>query len=158
MSGPGSRSSGVPKSSDRKACEQEAADLHRHDRNRPSHDAPFRQYAANRALRIDKAKSTTLGLQLVLDLRFSRALLAPVAGLGADLLQDRLQHLERRKDVLARELARARRRACGKGGPDRLVLLVVAQVQPVDRVVAGRPDGGAAEGSPCALRQLLDKR
>src|SRR5579864_6117676 len=66
--------------------------------------------------------------------------------------------MEGREDVLARELARARRAAGRDRLLDRPMLLGVLRVQPVDRVVAGRPDGRPGERPPCALRELLDQR
>src|SRR5690348_2562436 len=67
----------------------------------------------------------------------------PVARLRADLLEDRLEEDERRQHVLAGERARAGGAACGERLLDRAMLLRVLQVEPVDRVVARRPDGGA---------------
>src|SRR5439155_27075977 len=49
----------------------------------------------------------------------------PVSRLRSDLLEDRLEQLERREDVLAGKLARARRAARREGLLDRAVLLGV---------------------------------
>ena len=76
----------------------------------------------------------------------------------ADLLEDRLQQVERREHVLARELAGALGAACGERGADRGVLALVQQVQLVDRLVAGRPDGRTGERAARVLRGLLDVR
>ena len=61
---------------------------------------------------------------------------------AADLLEDRLEQVERREDVLAGERAGAVGAARGERLPDRAMLLGVLRVQPVDRVVARRPDRG----------------
>src|SRR5579863_3916611 len=55
---------------------------------------------------------------------------------AADLFEDRLEHDERREDVLAGELARTRGAPGRERLPDRAVLLGVLRVEAVDRVVA----------------------
>ena len=75
-----------------------------------------------------------------------------------DLLEDRLQQVERREHVLACELAGAVGAARGERGADRGVLALVQQVQLVDRLVAGRPDGRPGERAACVLGDLLDVR
>src|SRR5207248_1374749 len=77
---------------------------------------------------------------------------------AADLLEDRLEHREGGEDVLVGDRAGAGRAARGERLPDRAVLLGVPRIETVDRVVAGRPDGGAGEGAARALRELLDER
>src|SRR5581483_9652468 len=75
---------------------------------------------------------------------------------GTDLLEDRLEQVERREYVLAREHPRTVDAAGRERVLDRLVLTLVLQVELVDRLVAGRPDRGAGERAPRALRHLLD--
>src|SRR5690349_9275978 len=82
----------------------------------------------------------------------------PVARLCADLLEDRLEQVERGEDVLARELARPRRAAGSERLLDRAMLLGVLEVEAVERVVARRPHGRAGEVPARALRKLLDER
>src|SRR3989442_8137782 len=82
----------------------------------------------------------------------------PVARLRADLLEDRLEQRERREHVLARERTRTRGATGGERLLDRTVLLRVLEVQPVERMVARRPDRGPREGPPRTLRHLLDER
>src|SRR5581483_10915107 len=82
----------------------------------------------------------------------------PVARLRTDLLEDRLEQRERREHVLARELPRAGGAARHQRLLDRPLLLGVLEVEPVERVVARRPDRRARERTTRALRQLLDER
>src|SRR6185437_3225852 len=75
-----------------------------------------------------------------------------------DLLEDRLEQVERREHVLPCEHARTLDAAGSERVLDRLVLALILEVELVDGLVARRPDGRPREGAARTLRDLLDVR
>src|SRR5438132_7117579 len=77
---------------------------------------------------------------------------------GTDLLEDRLEQVERGEHVLARQHAGAFFTAHGERVLDRLVLALVLKVELVDRLVTRRPDRRPGERATRTLCHLLDVR
>src|SRR5439155_1547607 len=77
---------------------------------------------------------------------------------GTDLLENRLEQVERGEHVLARQHAGAFFTAHGERVLDRLVLALVLKVELVDRLVTRRPDRRPGERATRTLCHLLDVR
>src|SRR3954452_17822978 len=76
---------------------------------------------------------------------------------GADMLENRPEHVRRGEDLRSSGCPRALAGAGRERLADRTVQLRVLRIEAVDRVVARRPDGGAGEGAAGALRELCDE-